>query len=81
MFGILLLVKLLTAAHQHATQLKYQAAAQSLSKAAMALPMDTDVHLCLAGMLLQAGNNTEAVSSSTSTDHLLINLSSHASNT
>lgn len=62
-FGILQLVKLLTAAHHHATELRYQAAAQSLGKAAMALPVDTDVHLCLAGMLLQAEINTEAVSS------------------
>lgn len=62
-FGLLQLVKVLTAAHQHAIHRQYQAAAQSLSKAAAVLPMDTDVHLCLAGMLLEAGNNLEAVSS------------------
>ena len=59
---LLQLMKVLTAAHEHALHREYQAAAQSLSKAAALLPMDTDVHLCLAGMLWEAGKNLEAVS-------------------
>ena len=60
--GHLQIVKVLTAAHQLALQRRYQAAGQLLSKAAVLLPMDTEVHLCLARMLLEAGNHVDAVS-------------------
>ena len=60
------LVNLLTDAHRHAVQHQYGAAGQLLSKAAIHLPLDTDVHLCLAGMHLKAGCYHSAVSDYTS---------------